>query len=224
MICDLREFMGIIISNMAQYDIEKNLALFESIKPDIKNERILRNMSEQLYIASVNENRAYVLDKIRIKIRQLDNISPDCESSNNYEINLLLEELCLGADFCIMQKNKRVMLSCLGENIVVKLNLRRFENLFYYLLSRLLTENDCVKIRCERSFGFVTVKLTSDNMPDILFENMPESIVAVYEKDRCTLAFKLKAYNGPLPFEKEPDFSNMLFDKMSALNKWFCDI
>ena len=188
------------------------------------NEQDARNSAQTVLLAIENskslntDEKEALTSSLRKAVRKL--ISTDYHSGcDAVEINSLLEELCVAADFYLLQKEKRIRLYTLPEERNVSLNLRAFENAFYSVISSILKTDSEASVEIKDSGKPVLIIIRGNELP----LSPPESSLVIYEKNEKGLCLILnKAKNNSVLSDE--DFSLLLADRMSPLQIWLCDI
>ena len=152
--------------------------------------------------------------------------SIDCyEFANEQaEMNALLEELCLAASFFLLEREKSVYLFLSDTSAFVSLNLRSFENCFYFILRRLLKTNPSVSVFVKNSFGSCSLIFRAQSINEIPDGALAGHSFYLYENGQKSLCLKLNKCSDKSCSAADEDFSLLLFDRMSPLSIWLCDI
>jgi hypothetical protein len=163
-----------------------------------------------------------LLTILRKQVR--NRVSRDFSGGNNQVfINSLLEELCLAADFYLLETGKRICLFPEESNSAVSIDLRAFENCFYGIIRELLKKSDTVCVYVRSSGLFCTLIFRTEDKTHCLEKSFPDALY-LYENNSESLCLKIGKCESADIFPVREDFSLLLCDRMSALHLWLCDI
>lgn len=204
----------------------KQLVLYESGKAD---EYGLRNKAQMLMLSIQSEKsltageKEALINELREKIRPLA-----CFDFKNggsiYEINSLLSEMCLAASFYLLECEKRIRLYEAEDDIFVTANKRRFENCFFCIVSSLLKNNSEISVEIRSKADYCCILISAENTGALSEQNIPGNSFAVYEDSFKSISLNLKASSQTVDFGDCEDFSLLLFDSLSPMQVWLCDI
>jgi hypothetical protein len=204
--------MGIIIRYMDSFDIRENEE---------------RN-SLQILLLESGGNTAALESALR-SARELDIRSQSAEPLRPVGLAEFVEELCLAADFYLLPDERCVRLFQSSGGINALVPVRKAVRDFFFAASRLLRTNRKVTVSLFSSGGFANMIFESDSPLDAGSLSDAERTLLFRDfwllvEDRgLTPALRFRL-TGSVPVPCPADFSLMLCDRMSELNKWFFDI
>lgn len=192
------------------------------------NESNMRNTAQIIALSVENcslsesekRNLLYCLNK-----QMRSTVSTDFLSDNKDTVcvNSLLEELCLAASFYILEKEKHINLFSKKDTVFAGLNLRAFENCFFQILRELFIRNDEVCIYIKNSESFCSLIFRFENSVNFAKSILNNSFY-LYENRQKSLCLKLQKSVCSYQSLVDEDFSLLLYDRMSPLHIWLCDI
>ncbi len=203
--------------------------IFNELDTSAYNETLLREKAQLLFLLIESsllnaEEKEAALTQLRIRSRKAAKQDFFSFNYNSIELNSLLEELCLAADFYLLETGKRICLYPQEENAVVSLNLRAFENCFYRLIRELFEKDNTVSVYVKSSEHFCTLILRAESRAKLCFKEDSFNVFSLYENGQRQICLKIKKCACPVSSPSREDFSLLLGDRMSPLHLWLCDI
>ena len=183
----------------------------------------MRNDLQKEYMLCGDDMSA--LSGILRRTRELDMTENTAEYPRAVRLAPFIEELCLAASFYLLPSGKSIGLIDSVGDFTALLPVRKTERNFFSITSRLFKKNSRI---CARL-------VSSGNSAGLILETdcpfTKEAVKTAFLRDYSFLAERngftpiLRFERTDLPPEGCPaDFSLLLCDRMSELNKWYFDI
>lgn len=159
------------------------------------------------------------------RTRELDSALKTDEPLRAVRLSPFVEELCIAASFYLLPLEKGINFFNISKDVTVLLPVREFQRNFFFITSLLFKTNRHISVQPVISEENVGLVFEADK-PLLSYNNdlsLLRGFSFIVKKDSITpvLRFARTALSaGVCPV----DFSLLLCDKMSELNKWYFDI
>ena len=207
---------------MTAYEMNKKIKRLGRLHSD---EEKLRSFAQELLLTVELSKldavkKEYFKKLILSQIRSVSRTDYTDSEGETAEINSLVSELCLAADFFLLEKGKRVFPVQNELPVFATMCLRRFENSFFRILSILLKNNDLLTVRIKADEKSVFIIPSPEGFSGGI--SAAEYQFTLIENGIFSPVLKLERKSVSNPICE--DFSLLLADTASPLHIWLGDI